>query len=278
MPNSDKQKITDEDIQAYLLGDGNTAINARIKEIDDAVASSLSSQNQKIKDTLEAFRKVDQLFNEAIDESIGIPPHISEQIDQALNSSQASAKKNTFERLTNLVQDQFNFGSVFAGGVVGAFATVAFLNTAPLMTIGMDQNTIDPVTRSATAVAEENNNQTQQIIADIDWKITKKVAYKFVIFDAAGNPRTDDTVALGETFDLAIIPLESGPISIKYQSSNGEEALLVDKERFVAGSEFRLSVDKLNGSRPKFGEPIGTDSLLFISRNKIFKTIKINVK
>ena len=41
-------------------------------------------------------------------------------------------QKNIFERLTNLVQDQFNFGSVFAGGVVGAFATVAFLNTAPL--------------------------------------------------------------------------------------------------------------------------------------------------
>ena len=49
-------------------------------------------------------------------------------------------QKNIFERLTNLVQDQFNFGSVFAGGVVGAFATVAFLNTAPLLTVGMDQN------------------------------------------------------------------------------------------------------------------------------------------
>ena len=221
MPNSDKQKITDEDIQAYLLGDGNAAVYAKIKKIDDSAASSLSSQNQKIKNTLEAFRKVDQLFNEAIDESIGIPPHISEQIDQALNSSQASAKKNIFERLTNLVQDQFNFGSVFAGGVVGAFATVAFLNTAPLITIGMDQNTIDPVTRSATAVAEEDNDQTQQIIGDIDWKITEKAAYKFVIFDTAGNQRTDDTVAIGETFDLAIIPLESGPISIKYLSSDG---------------------------------------------------------
>ena len=278
MPNSDKQKITDEDIQAYLLGDGNAAVYAKIKKIDDSAASSLSSQNQKIKNTLEAFRKVDQLFNEAIDESIGIPPHISEQIDQALNSSQASAKKNIFERLTNLVQDQFNFGSVFAGGVVGAFATVAFLNTAPLLTVGMDQNAVDPVTRSATAVAEEDNDQAQQIVGDIDWQITEKAAYKFVIFDTAGNQRTDETVAIGETFDLAIIPLESGPISIKYQSSNGEESLLVDKERFVAGNEFRLSVDKFNGKRPSFGKPIGTDSLLFISRNKIFETIKINVK
>ena len=145
------------------------------------------------------------------------------------------------------------------------------------MTIGMDQNTIDPVTRAATAVAEEDNNQTQQIIADIDWNITEKVAYKFVIVDAAGNPRTDDTVALGETFDLAIIPLESGPISIKYQSSDGKESLLVDNERVVAGKEFRLSVEN-SMERPEFAEPIGTDSLLFISRNKIFETIKINVK
>ncbi len=278
MPKFDKQKITDEDIQAYLLGDSNAAAYAKIKKIDDSAASSLSSQDQKIKDTLEAFRKVDQLFNEAIDESIGIPPHISEQIDQALNSSQASAKKNIFERLTTLVQAQFNFGSVFAGGVVGAFATVAFLNTAPLMTIGMDQNTIDPVTRAAKAVAEEDNNQTQQIIADIDWNITEKVAYRFVIFDAAGNPRTDETVAIGETFDLAIIPLESGPISIKYLSSSGGEILLVDNERFIVGKEFMLSADKFNGKQPKFAEPIGTDSLLFISRNKIFETIKINVK
>ena len=278
MPNSDKQKITDEDIQAYLLGEGNAAVYAKIKKIDDSAASSLSSQNQKIKDTLEAFRKVDQLFNEAIDESIGIPPHISEQIDQALNSSQAPAKKNIFERLTNLVQDQFNFGSVFAGGVAGAFATVAFLNTAPLMTIGMDQNTIDPVTRAATAVAQEDNNQTEQILADIDWRITEKAAYKFVIFDAAGNQRSDTAVTIGETFDLAIIPLESSPISIKYLSSSGEESLLVDNDQFVAGKEFRLSVDKFNGKRPEFAEPIGTDSLLFISRDKIFETIKINVK
>ena len=278
MPKSDKLKISDEDVQAYLLGEGSADVYDKIQNVDEAAVSSLDADDLKIKETLEAFRKVDQLFNEAIDQSIGIPPHLMKQVDEALNGSQRISKKNIFERLTNLVQDQFNFGSVFAGGVVGAFATVAFLNTAPLMTIGMDQNTIDPVTRSATAVAEEDNNQTQQIIADIDWKITKKLAYKFVIFDAAGNPRTDDTVAIGETFDLAIIPLESGPISIKYQSSNGEEALLVDKERFVAGSEFRLSVDKLNGSRPGFGEPIGTDSLLFISRNKIFETIKINVK
>ena len=277
MPKSDKLKISDEDVQAYLLGEGSADVYDKIQNVDDAAVSSLDADDLKIKETLEAFRKVDQLFNEAIDQSIGIPPHLMKQVDEALNGSQRISKKNIFERLTNLVQDQFNFGSVFAGGVVGAFATVAFLNTAPLLTVGMDQNPVDPVTRSATAVAEEENNQTQQII-DIDWKITEKVAYKFVIFDAAGNPRTDDTVAIGETFDLAIIPLESGPISIKYQSSNGEESLLVDKERFVAGNEFRLSVDKFNGKRPRFGKPIGTDSLLFISRNKIFETIKINVK
>ena len=278
MPNSEKQKITDEDIQAYLLGEGSADVYAKIQNVDDAAKSSLNADDHKVKKTLEAFRKVDQLFNEAIDQSIGIPPHLSEQIDQALNTSQASAKKNIFERLTNLVQDQFNFGSVFAGGVVGAFATVAFLNTAPLMTIGMDQNTIDPVTRAATAVAQEDNDQTQQIITDIDWRITEKAAYKFVIFDAAGNQRSDTTVTIGETFDLAIIPLESSPISIKYLSSSGEESLLVDNERLLAGKEFRLSVDKFNGKRPKFAEPIGTDSLLIISRNKIVETIKIHVK
>ena len=76
--------------------------------------------------------------------------------------------------------------------------------------------------KGSNSCGRRDNNQTQQIIADIDWNITEKVAYKFVIFDAAGNPRTDDTVAIGETFDLAIIPRKR-PISIKYQSSNGEE-------------------------------------------------------
>ena len=278
MPKSDKIKISDEDIQAYLLGEGSADVYDKIQNVDDAAVPSLDADDLKIKKTLEAFRKVDQLFNEAIDQSIGIPPHLMKQVDEALNGSQRISKKNIFERLTNLVQDQFNFGSVFAGGVVGAFATVAFLNTAPLLTVGMDQNPVDPVTRSATAVAEEDNDQAQQIVGDIDWQITEKAAYKFVIFDTAGNQRTDETVAIGETFDLAIIPLESGPISIKYLSSDGKESLLVDNERFVAGNEFRLSVDKFNGKRPRFGKPIGTDSLLFISRNKIFETIKINVK
>ena len=133
-----RQKITDEDIQAYLLGEGSADVYAKIQNVDDAAKSSLNADDLKVKKTLEAFRKVDQLFNEAIDQSIGIPPHLSEQIDQALNGSQASAKKNIFERLTKLVQDQFNFGSVFAGGVVGAFATVALLNSAPLFTLGLE--------------------------------------------------------------------------------------------------------------------------------------------
>lgn len=277
MPNSDKQKVTDEDIQAYLLGEGSAAMYAKIQNVDDAAASSLNSDDCKIKETLEAFRKVDQLFNEAIDQSIGIPPHLMKQVDEALNSSQDSAKKNIFERLTNLVQVHFNFGSVFAGGVVGAFVTVTFLNTAPLLTIGMDQNAVDPVTRSPQVLADEVLGLTP-IIGDIDWRITEKAAYKFVIFDAAGNQRSDTTVSIGETFDLVIIPLESSPISIKYQSSSGEESLLVDNDQFVAGKEFRLSVDKFNGKRPKFAEPVGADSLLFISRNQVFETIKINVK
>lgn len=277
MPNSDKQKITDEDIQAYLLGEGNAAVYAKIKKIDDSAASSLSSQNQKIKDTLEAFRKVDLLFNEAIDESIGIPPHISEQIDRALNSSQALAKKNIFERLTNLFRDQFNFGSVFAGGVVGAFATAAFLSTAPLLTIGIDQNAAEPVFRTASE-PKSDEDKSRHFGYNINWNITKEMAFKFVVFDATGNQRTDTTVQVGETFDLAIIPFNSGPISIKYLSSNGEETLLLDNKRVLAGKEFRLSVDKLNGKRPSFSKPIGTDSLLFISRNQIIEAIKINVK
>ena len=126
MPKSDKLKISDEDIQAYLLGEGSADVYDKIQNVDDAAVSSLDADDLKIKETLEAFRKVDQLFNEAIDQSIGIPPHLMKQVDEALNGSQRISKKNIFERLTNLVQDQFNFGSVFAGGVVGAFATVAF--------------------------------------------------------------------------------------------------------------------------------------------------------
>ena len=286
MPNSDKQKITDEDIQAYLLGDGNAAVYAKIKKIDDSAASSLSSQNQKIKNTLETFRKVDQLFNEAIDESIGIPPHISEQIDQALNGSQASAKKNIFERLTKLVQDQFNFGSVFAGGVVGAFATVALLNSAPLFTLGLEPDDFHLSEMITRGVQEEEKlmemdmhqmSNSNQHWATQSWQITQDIAYKFVIFDAENSQRSDTNVTLGETFDLAIIPLKTGPISIKYLSSSGEESLLVNDERLLAGKEFWLSVDKFNGKRPKFAEPIGTDSLLIISRNKIVETIKIHV-
>ena len=93
MPKSDKLKISDEDVQAYLLGEGSADVYDKIQNVDEAAVSSLDADDLKIKETLEAFRKVDQLFNEAIDQSIGIPPHLSEQIDQALNSSQASAKK-----------------------------------------------------------------------------------------------------------------------------------------------------------------------------------------
>ena len=72
MPKSDKLKISDEDVQAYLLGEGSADVYDKIQNVDDAAVSSLDADDLKIKETLEAFRKVDQLFNEAIDQSIGI--------------------------------------------------------------------------------------------------------------------------------------------------------------------------------------------------------------
>ena len=94
MPKSDKLKISDEDIQAYLLGEGSADVYDKIQNVDDAAVSSLDADDLKIKETLEAFRKVDQLFNEAIDESIGIPPHLMKQVDEALNGSQRISKKH----------------------------------------------------------------------------------------------------------------------------------------------------------------------------------------
>ena len=48
MPNSNKQKITDEDIQAYLLGEGSTDIYAKIQEVDEASITTLTGKDLKI--------------------------------------------------------------------------------------------------------------------------------------------------------------------------------------------------------------------------------------
>ena len=93
MPNSKKQKITDEDIQAYLLGEGSADIYAKIQGVDEASVASLTGKDLKIKETLESFRQVDRLFSEAVDESIGIPPHLLKQIDEALYTSEPPVKK-----------------------------------------------------------------------------------------------------------------------------------------------------------------------------------------
>ena len=55
MPNSNKQKITDEDIQAYLLGEGSTGIYAKIQEVDEASVTSLTGKDVKIKETSSPF-------------------------------------------------------------------------------------------------------------------------------------------------------------------------------------------------------------------------------
>ena len=94
MPNSNKQKITDEDIQAYLLGEGSTGIYAKIQEVDEASITTLTGKDLKIKETLESFRQVDRLFSEAVDESIGIPPHVLKQIDEALYTPERTKKKH----------------------------------------------------------------------------------------------------------------------------------------------------------------------------------------
>jgi len=276
MPNTDKQKITEEDIQAYLLGEGSANVYAKIQKIDNDSETLLDANDLLIKETLEAFRKVDQLFNEAMDSSIGIPPHLIRQVDAALNSDQAKAKKNIFEQLRGFVQHQFSFGNVFAGGVVGVFTTLAVLNSQTYVTVGMDQNKYEPILRSAGKIGSEKD-KSHQFAYDLNWNITKEIAYKFVIFDTADKQRSDTNVYRGETFDLVIIPFNSDPISIKYISSQGEETLLVDNERLVIGKEFFLSVNKFNGERPKFAEPIGTDRLQLISKNAIFETIIIKV-
>lgn len=278
MSNSKKQKITDEDIQAYLLGEGTAEKLAKIQKIDKAKSSSLTNKELKIKQTLESFRQVDSLFSVAIDESIGIPPHLLKQINETLYPTEQSVKKNILEQAVTYVQGQFNFGSIFAGGVVGAFATFAFLNVSPTLMVGMDQDTIEPAYRSAMNSKETLMEISPQLKEDINWQVTNEFAYKFVIFGTSDIQRDGRIAAVGETFDLKILPLKNGLVSINYINSDGKKQVVLDNEPLIKGVEFRLSNDKLQGKRPKFSLPTGIDKMVLIHQNKVVETIEIEVK
>ena len=70
MPNSDKRKITDEDIQAYLLGEGSTDVYDKIQNVDDTAASSrdVDEKENPDKKTVDGFlaHEVSSIVPEAI--------------------------------------------------------------------------------------------------------------------------------------------------------------------------------------------------------------------
>lgn len=129
-----KEKITENDIQLFLLGELSGKKADKIREIDNTLHLNLAGSEQKrIKSTLNKIRRVDQLLAEAADRSFPMPEELGKKIETILSTNmkvQAGGRNLFLSRLWDFFAS-INVWSIASGGAVASFCLVVLVNIQP---------------------------------------------------------------------------------------------------------------------------------------------------
>ena len=96
-----EEKISDETIQLYLMGELDGPLFGRIRSIDEAPdLTVLSAADSVIRQTITKLRSVDQMLQEAADTSFEMPVDLSAKIEMVLAADNTKLEQRSRTGLT----------------------------------------------------------------------------------------------------------------------------------------------------------------------------------
>ena len=129
-----REKISDETIQLYLMGELAGPLFDRIRSIDEAPdLTILSPADSVIRETITKLRSVDQMLQEAADTSFEMPPDLSAKIETALAADNTKLEQRSRTVLTSIkgIFNWSNFWSMASGSALASLGFLALIYSQP---------------------------------------------------------------------------------------------------------------------------------------------------
>ena len=129
-----EEKISDETIQLYLMGELAGPLFDRVRSIDEAPdPTALSASDSVIRETITKLRSVDQMLQEAADTSFQMPAELSAKIELALAADNTKNERRSRTGLTAIkgIFSWSNFWSMASGTALASIGFLALIYLQP---------------------------------------------------------------------------------------------------------------------------------------------------
>ena len=259
---SAKPKISQDDVQLFLLGELQGEKARHIAEIDATDDKNLRLKADKeVKKTLLKIRRVDDLLKASVASCPPIPTALEKQIDQILAASAKSQKKNT-TTILDKIKTYFtgsNIWSLAGGGAAASFAMLAVIQIQPALLVSSDRlmQTQGSVFRSVGSA-----DPFCGIKKDGSWIVTDEFLIQIPVCSVSGEKSVlvnGGTVNVGDKFSVFVLPTRDVKLTVRYLEESGTSVTLLENPILVQA----LAPKRVFETPLEFSEPKGKDSLKF---------------
>lgn len=247
-------EITDEKIQLYLSKELDGPIAQKIEQIDQTSEDEiLTKQELKVKEKINALRKVDQILFEAATASYKMPIELEQKISNALSNRKIKNESKGIDarQIMRRVIKRFDLTSMVSGCALAAFGMFFVIGNQQGMLLNETRFAQDETIFRGTG----STNGVCDIKRSTQWQITESFAFSAPLCGDeihAGGLNNSKKVKIGQKFFLRLIALKDVEISIEYST-------LADRKRDVIFEGFMEKGTSFDSEVFEFGLPIGTD-------------------
>ena len=265
---TEKLKISDNDVQLYLLGELEGEKANYIENISGSPASGLTSKMDKeIKSTLSKVKSVDNMLQNAADNSYSMPVDLESKISSILASKTAGQKK-TSAGFTEKLKNYFtasNIWSLAGGGAVASLCMITVIQIDPELLLDRSSMRNNEAVFRGAGELKSQILETCKVVEDEAWIVTEEFMLQIPVCSPSGEAvslSNGSSVNIGDEFSIYVLPIKGTTLTVSYQSQGSEDVILADKKLVRPGILLKLpdeSVIKASGYA--FSEPKGQDAI-----------------
>lgn len=267
------RQITSLEIQLYLMGELKGSIAEEISRIENLNDKHLTPSEIFVKKELQAIKSVDDLLSHSISNSFSMPKVLEEKLEARLHVARSP---NKIERYLKQAKEWLAESIInsFGGGISVAFAVLVLIQIQSNLPVQILPNEQDVIQYRSSIIPDNDFGcfDSDQGVWQTNTKLLLKVVgcsdekESFVIKDG-------QSVKIGQKFNVGLIPIAQGVITIEYITSNNDRILVATLENAQIGKELFVSNEGY-----EFAEPKGIDRLLIKHSDSLIASISLNVQ
>ncbi len=263
-----ENKISEETIQLYLMGELSGPLLNRIQSIDNAPnPKTLNTSDSKIKEMIMKLRSVDQMLVDAAETSFHMPAELSSKIEQIVTSESSTIGQRSATNLAAIkaVFSWSNFWSMTSGTALASLGFLALVYLRPeVVQLTMydrssdfrslaEPNILKSINESVGQGFSENSNERLTLMGDAQNDAVTELKSEHAVL-----PEDYSRVVA----DLREVQQSMGMMREIIQSTQHDAALFTAQQNFAEIKDANYTVTERLAFRVLISDQTGTLDVL----------------